>query len=426
MNEKKEQSVSRGIRMAFRYRAVRLLLLVLVFVLPTIFLASGPENIDPLGRAIGGRGYSLVSWELRHFLDKWTHEFTSLFGFGDGSDEERLADVQEYFRLNAEIAAIDGEIERAVSTDQGDLSLSVAHRQELDRQRDRLQTDVEKTIEGQISRVLSEQGLSWKLPFGGADGYLFPPVDFRFDDSPRVLAVSPRERIELTATRLLEPGIRLEDIEGIERGVEEGGELSALVTGAGGVATFPSVIPQSSSLRHTLRTITHEWVHHYMVFFPLGWNYWNTADMITINETIADVIGNEVGDMVYDAYYAELMPEPSENGAPVVDGGQFDFVMEMRETRSRADELLAQGEIEEAERYLEERRVFFSENGYFFRKLNQAYFAFQGTYADDPAVVSPIGDQVIELRGLSATLKEFIETVSGLDAYGELLELLGE
>ena len=426
MNTRAGQPARRAVRAALRYPGVRWLLLALVFVLPAIFLASGPENQDPLGRAIGDRGYGLVSWELRNFLDKWTHEFTSLFGIGDRSEEQRLLEVQEYFRLNAEIAAMDGEIERAASTGLGDLSEWVSAREELDRRRSDLRADVEKTIEGQISKVLSDHGLSWKLPFGGADGYLLPPVDFRFEDSPRVLAVSPRERIELAATRLLEPGISPGDVQDIESGVEEGGELSAMVTGSGGVATFPSVISRSQSIRHTLRTIAHEWVHHYMVFFSLGRSYWSTADMTTVNETTADIIGNEVGDMVYETYYAERMPEPIDSGPPAAEGESFDFVAEMRESRIRVDELLAQGEIEAAERYLEERQAFFLENGFYFRRLNQAFFAFHGTYADDPAVVSPIGDQMAELRALSNTVKEFIETVSRIGSYGELLELLGE
>ncbi len=72
----------------------------------------------------------------------------------------------------------------------------------------------------------------------------------------------------------------------------------------------------------------------------------------------------------------------------------------MRETRVRADALLAAGEIEEAEAYMEERRVIFWENGYTIRRLNQAYFAFYGAYADQPggaAGQDPVGEAVREL-----------------------------
>ena len=51
--------------------------------------------------------------------------------------------------------------------------------------------------------------------------------------------------------------------------------------------------------------------------------------------------------------------------------------------------LLAQGKIEEAEAYMEERRRFLAANGHFIRKINQAFFAFHGSYATSPASISP-------------------------------------
>ena len=55
---------------------------------------------------------------------------------------------------------------------------------------------------------------------------------------------------------------------------------------------------------------------------------------------------------------------------------------------------------------MENRRQFFVKNGYNIRKLNQAYFAFHGTYADTASSISPIGEQVIELRSLTDNLSE--------------------
>ena len=108
------------------------------------------------------------------------------------------------------------------------------------------------------------------------------------------------------------------------------------------------------------------------------------------------------------------MPEPP----------AFSFNREMQETRLEADRLLAEGNIEEAESYMEARRLVFADNGYFLRKLNQAYFAFHGSYADRPTAVSPIGDQVRQVREQSATLKEFIETMSRVSSYDDLLRLV--
>ncbi|MFQ5933306.1 MAG: hypothetical protein ACE5KI_01525 [Dehalococcoidia bacterium] len=408
-----------------RRKSARLSLIALVSILPVVFLASSPGPRDRIGSVIDEWGYSVASWEVENLPDKWLNQLTSLFG-GGNSENEGIEAVLEYFRLNEELSAIDHEISRVVSGGEGELQELLARREVLDDRRSAIQDEVEETIEGQISGVLSDEGLSWKLPFGDSDGYLFPPVDFRFDDSPSVLAISPRERIELIDTRLLNPDLRLEDIEEIEGGVEEGEEISALVTGTGGVATYPSVIPLSTSLRDTLRTIAHEWVHHYMIFYPLGRHYWDSVDMTTINETIAGVIGNEVGDRVYHTYYADLMDDapvrPPTSPMSTVD--RFDFNREMRETRLRADELLAQGKVEEAERYLEEQRLFLADNGFFFRKLNQAFFAFHGIYADAPTSVDPIGGQVKGLRRRSVSLKDFIQTVSGISGFDEFLSYL--
>ena len=71
----------------------------------------------------------------------------------------------------------------------------------------------------------------------------------------------------------------------------------------------------------------------------------------------------------------------------------------MHKTRVNVDEMLADGKIDQAEDYMEARRQFFWENGYHIRKLNQAYFAFHGAYADTPggtagASEDPVGEAV--------------------------------
>jgi hypothetical protein len=73
---------------------------------------------------------------------------------------------------------------------------------------------------------------------------------------------------------------------------------------------------------------------------------------------------------------------------------------------------------------MEERRQLFIANGYPIRKLNQAYFAFHGTYAASAASISPIGDQVQKLRDNSDSLSDFLRTVSGFGTYLEFLDHL--
>jgi hypothetical protein len=101
----------------------------------------------------------------------------------------------------------------------------------------------------------------------------------------------------------------------------------------------------------------------------------------------------------------------------------FDIREELRITRLRVDELLAEGKVEQAEQYMEERRVFFWENGYRIRKLNQAYFAFYGAYADQPGGASgadPVGAAVRLLRDQSENLAEFLKKIAWMTSFEEL------
>ena len=405
------------------------LLLAALFYL-ALFIPSSPQARDDIGIVIHGHDHDLVGWEVRNFFDKWLSRGASIFS-DDPTEEETIADVREYARLTGEIGRIDGAINRAVTLGEP-VSRLEEERAGLLLRRDRLEARVEEFIEAQISGILAEEGLSWRINFLDADGYLFPPVDFKYEDSPPVLVISPRERIELESTRLLTPGLGVEERQDIEEEVEVlDGDYSALVVNTGGVATFPAVVGASPNLQYTLRTVAHEWVHHYLIFYPLGRNYWASGEMVSINETVANIAGDEIGNAVYERYYVDKQPPPptpapASTPAPTPDPPVFSFNREMRETRLKADRLLEEGKIEEAEAYMEERRMLFAENGYFLRKLNQAYFAFHGSYADRPTSVSPIGGQVRQVRERSDSLKEFIETMARVSSHEDLLRVVGD
>ena len=104
----------------------------------------------------------------------------------------------------------------------------------------------------------------------------------------------------------------------------------------------------------------------------------------------------------------------------------FDFSQEMRKTRLRVDDLLAEGRIEDAETYMEERRELFVENGHPIRKLNQAYFALNGNYAQGPASSSPIGGELQRFREQMPDLESFVSAMSGVSSYREFLDMLDE
>ena len=66
------------------------------------------------------------------------------------------------------------------------------------------------------------------------------------------------------------------------------------------------------------------------------------------------------------------------------------------------------------------------EQGHNIRKLNTAWFAFHGTYADGPASISPIEPQLRTVRADSADLAEFLDRVAVIDEAGELERLARE
>ena len=165
-------------------RRARLTAVCLVFLVLVLLSSSSPHTRDRIGSAIHGHDHDVVAWELRNFFDKWLSRASSLFD-EELSEEDAIAEVREYARLTGEINRIDGEITRAVA-----LSVTVSdlesERAEMDGQRLEIQSRVEELIEGQVSGILAEEGMSWRIGFLDADGYLFPPVDFKYENSPPV------------------------------------------------------------------------------------------------------------------------------------------------------------------------------------------------------------------------------------------------
>jgi hypothetical protein len=96
----------------------------------------------------------------------------------------------------------------------------------------------------------------------------------------------------------------------------------------------------------------------------------------------------------------------------------------MRETRQHTDDLLRSGKIADAEGYMEQRRVELNTHGHRVRKINQAYFAFHGSYGESPASVSPIARELFELRTLSADVGEFVRSVRGVSSYEQFKQAL--
>jgi hypothetical protein len=168
-------------------------------------------------------------------------------------------------------------------------------------------------------------------------------------------------------------------------------------------------------------------VHHYLYWTRLGRSFYASDKLSTLNETVANIAGDELGDIMWARYpldeaptLVSARPFSSAGDASAGDTPAFDFGVEMRKLRLDVDALLAAGDVEQAEQLMEERRLVFVDNGYYIRRINQAYFAFHGTYADTPASSDPIGPKVLDLRDRSATIEQFLEAARELESEQDL------
>lgn len=344
--------------------------------------------------------------------------------------------IFEYLRVTQQLIQTEGSIEQIFAdpsvTDKESTSAFLrTQRDELIAQQNSLAPFAESALQSQLSEALAGLGLT-------TAGQPLPPTLYHLSSTPLALIVAPRDHIHQIANVSVLPTLTLDEQIKLEDEVAQSLNVSTLVVGIGGVGVYPTMVTETTDLRWMLETIAHEWTHNYLNVRPLGLNYSTTSELRTMNETTASIAGHEVGNYVLQEYYPEMLassPSPdlisfNQSFLPsnrFDDPPPFDFRAEMHETRVTADEMLAQGKIEEAEAYMETRRQIFWENGYLLRKLNQAYFAFHGAYADVPggaAGEDPVGPAVRALREQSNSLEDFINTIAWMTSFEELQEAI--
>jgi len=374
------------------------------FVVPVAFFAAllFALGVLALRDVRMGDDFDVVRWERTTLANKWLHALGAPLRDDLDADEA----LRRYFALD-------------------DLDTNEARE---------LENRVEAIIEGRIDELLTDLRIEGRIALPGS---VFPPVDIELASSPRVLVISPRSRIERISSELLRPDLAREDFEAIERETEQDEELSALVVGTGGVATYPAVVASGRSYRGTLETSAHEWVHHYLIFYPLGRGFYRSSDLQTINETVADVVGDELSVLILERWgdptaapatpapevtptpepppTTEVTPEP-----PPVDRDEV-----LRLLRFEVDDLLAAGQIEQAEARMEAVRLELCDAGICLRRINQAHFAWYGTYAARPDATDPLGPQILTLREHSDSLAAFLEAVRGVGSRQDIEVLVG-
>jgi hypothetical protein len=392
-----------------------LLLLVTAAAGAFILLRGGPS--DPISKAADPFRYDLAGWEVRHVLNRWLYKIGHLFDDGPSVEEENET-LQRYFDLAADVVSL----ERDVAESEDESLRSTLEEQRKEQQQ--LENKVEAILEKRVSSVVEHEGLTTSLPLFSNVRFVFPPLDFEFDQPPRVLVISPRERISHDQAILLRRGLTNEQVLALEEETAATG-VSSLVVSIGGIATYPSTVPEHASYEDALEIVAHEWLHQYLFFHPLGSHYFDNDTLRTLNETLANIGGREIADLVQQRF---PLPQPNHVAAAEAarEEPRIDFRAEMHELRLEVDRLLSEGEIGEAEALMEEKREFLAENGFYIRKINQAYFAFHGLYGDTPASSSPIGPKMLELRRLNPSLGAFIRSVADITSEDELDRLLAE
>jgi hypothetical protein len=413
-----------------RIRWVLAIILVLVTLISSS-CAAGNVNTSSsynskLGQIVQPYSFSLSGWELKAFFGDIRQKIV------DPQSESVLTSqaVMNYFSYVIQLNTLKSDLQMAqAKAPAGNVNQYEAKTSEVNQKIATLKPVVEQTIARQINQVLADQGIS--NPFGNNwFKMIFPPVNFNLEKPLYELIISPRDKIQRVQSITIKPEINSAQIEEVENSVGQL-NMSALVVQIGGLgATYPTFVANNADLRWTIDTAVHEWLHQYLAFKPLGFHY--VLDLLglshdyeidTLNETVASMIGQELGSKVYDQYYSQYQTSPQER-APV--GSGFDYNAAMREIRKTVDSYLEQGQVQAAEKYMQEQQQYLASKGHYIRKLNQAYFAFYGTYANGPTSIDPIGVNLRLLRKQSPSVKGFLDSVAGITSSQQLKALIGK
>lgn len=376
--------------------------------------------------------FNLLSWEVESSRKKAGFLFNN--PTLNMSETESAELVCIYMKRSDQIVTIERRLAKDMASEkrtEEDAKSSETMQDRLESLRNEQLRDrglVETIIQKQIGHELLKEGLQFS-------NRPFPPVLFSFTEPPKKMVVSPRNKIETVYSRMLDATIDLQAIDESEQRILDEHDLSTYITNIGGLGAFPTMVIDRASLAWVLSTVAHEWTHNYLATYPLGLSYAQSSDITILNETVAEIVGNEIGERALARYYPDPQlcrssdlddSDDTEEEEMGEEEAVFDFRTEMRETRLTVDELLADGLVKEAELYMELRRLDFVENGFALRVLNQAYFAFHGNYGTSAASSSPIGPKLVQMREKSPTLAGFLRDVRWFVSLQDVDDFLSE
>jgi hypothetical protein len=390
-----------------------------------------------LGALTGPQSFSLTLWTVRAFGDK-LHQAIDKPGAGL-PPAERQKVFDEFFDAAGEINRLEAEISDLANRGvvNSDPHLADLERQLRDLRQKRAQQAalVERVIEDQVQTILRQENLAILQK----DGVFFPPVISKIIDLPHMLVVSPRASIEMKSGVAIRRSISTQEMNDLEATVDRDLNVRSLLVAIGGLGTYPTMIAGNYGRDFAIGVTAHEWCHVYLTFHPLGFNYGKSGQVTAINETVCSIFEGDVSAAVRETFYgaektarpwqATPTPTPAPGEQPKPEEPQgFNERRELRKIFLAAEERLKANDVAGAEQIMEDGRRFLAENNVFLRKLNQAFYAFYGNYAEGPESFrsDTIGDDLRELRRRSATLRDFMLSVETMTSYDDLKRALGK
>lgn len=378
--------------------------------LAAVVLAVWVGALGVLGKATGaiapGDRFNLPLWIAAHLSRAWLNPPARLLGGGTAPATDRQ--VVDFFGRSSGVAAAETDLAYAKASG----GAVAPAEEELDRRlagARSLSGAVQLRLSAELAAVAAGERLTTALPLYDRVRFVWPPVSFAYDLPPYLLIRSRRDKIETVGTTLLRNDLSSDEIGAIEKRAGATGD-SALVVRIGGIATYPSLVEEDDTYAGGLDLVAHEWTHQYLAFHPLGVRYFESTRMATINETVANIVGHDLAAAVRVRYPLAGAPVHVPSSAPPPDPS-VDFNRTMHQLRLDVDALLAQGKISEAEGRMDETQRFLVAHGYYVPAINQAYFAFYGTYANTAASSSPVGPKLARLRRNVASVSAFLHAV---------------
>ncbi len=384
----------------------------LIILISIIFVLSGCKN-DIFDKSLKEKEvFSILKYEITTIGSKYIYSFKSIFS-KDNKEYAKNSLIQ-FKSLTKKIYALEKEPTSTVRSKQKNIEQLEKELTTLRKKRNSILLKIEKDIQKIVRNQIKAEGIDTK-------GFVFPPVSIKIFDPPLLLVTSPRNLISREKEILLDSSMKNSRKNIIEQKILDEENLSAVILEIGGLASYPSMIKPNTNFERLFELTAHEWLHQYLIFYPLGRSIFKNNEMNEINETLANIFGKEISKKICANELYEIYCENSE--LTTTTNKNFDYDFFMKETRETVDLLLKNNNISKAEKYMEERRKNLENEGILIRKINQAWFAFHGTYTDSPTSVSPVFSILKKIQEDTENMKEFIDILKNIDSYQQFLTI---